>query len=39
VFADVSKIRDELGWSAKYTDLEESMRHAWNWRKMHPNGY
>lgn len=39
VYADVSKIRDELGWVAKYTNLEESLGHAWAWRKRHENGY
>ena len=24
VYADVTKIREELGWTARYTDLEES---------------
>ena len=35
VYADVTKIREELGWTARYTDLEESMGHAWAWRKAH----
>ena len=39
VYADVSKIKNELGWSAKFTDLEESMGHAWAWRSAHKNGY
>ena len=39
VYADVTKIREELGWTARYTDLEESMGHAWAWRKAHKNGY
>ena len=39
VYADVSKIKNELGWSAKFTDLEESMGHAWAWRAAHKNGY
>ena len=39
VYADVSKIKNELGWSAKFTNLEESMGHAWNWRAAHKNGY
>lgn len=39
VFADVTKIREELGWTAKYVDLDESLGHAWNWRKAHKHGY
>ena len=39
VYADVTKIREELGWSARFTDLEESMGHAWAWRAAHKNGY
>ena len=39
VFADVSKIRDELGWEARFTDLETSLGHAWAWRHAHKDGY
>ena len=39
VFADVSKIKTDLGWSAQYTDLEASMRHAWSWRQKHKTTY
>ena len=39
VFADVSKIRDELGWEARFTDLETSLGHAWAWRNAHKDGY
>ena len=39
VFADVSKIRKEIGWTANYLDFEESLGHAWRWRKSHPRGY
>ena len=39
VFADVTKIRNDLGWTARYTDLEESLGHAWQWRKAHKHGY
>ena len=39
VYADVSKIREELNWTAKYTDLEASMRHAWAWRQKHETTY
>eukprot|EP00239_Pterosperma_sp_CCMP1384_P002242 CAMPEP_0197844702 /NCGR_PEP_ID=MMETSP1438-20131217/1682_1 /TAXON_ID=1461541 /ORGANISM="Pterosperma sp., Strain CCMP1384" /LENGTH=371 /DNA_ID=CAMNT_0043455639 /DNA_START=315 /DNA_END=1430 /DNA_ORIENTATION=+ len=39
VYADTSKIKRELNWTAKYTNLEEGMRTAWNWRLKHKNGY
>ena len=39
VYADVSKIREELGWEARYVDLEESLGHAWAWRSAHKAGY
>ncbi|MEM8756395.1 MAG: UDP-glucose 4-epimerase GalE [Planctomycetota bacterium] len=39
LFADASKIRSELGWSAKYTDIDEIVRTAWDWLSTHPGGY
>lgn len=39
VYADVSKIREGLNWTARYTDLEASMRHAWAWRQKHATTY
>ena len=39
VYADVSKIRNDLNWTARYTDLVESMGHAWAWRKKHTTEY
>lgn len=39
VYADPRKINKELGWYAQYTNVEESLRHAWEWRKAHPHGY
>lgn len=39
VFSDPRKIKRELGWQARYTDLEENLRMAWAWRKEHPSGY
>lgn len=38
VYSDPSKIRNELGWSPKYT-LQESLSIAWKWQKTHRNGY
>jgi len=39
VYADPSKINRELNWTAKYTDVEEALGHAWAWRSKHPYGY
>lgn len=39
VWADPTLIKKELNWSAKYTDIEESMRHSWKWRQFHKTEY
>ncbi|KAH6788682.1 Rossmann-fold superfamily protein [Perilla frutescens var. frutescens] len=39
VYSDPSKILNELGWKARYTNLEESLATAWRWQKAHRNGY
>ncbi|EXC35005.1 UDP-arabinose 4-epimerase 1 [Morus notabilis] len=39
VYSDPSKIMWELGWTARYTDLQESLAIAWRWQKSHLNGY
>jgi len=39
LFANADKIREELGWSAKYTEIDEIVATAWNWFKSHPDGY
>jgi len=39
LFANPSKIKNELGWSAQITDLEEIIGSAWKWFQSHPNGY
>ncbi|XP_020586490.1 probable UDP-arabinose 4-epimerase 3 [Phalaenopsis equestris] len=39
VYSDPSKIYMELNWTAKHTDLEESLNVAWKWQKSHRNGY
>lgn len=33
VYANVDKIERELGWKAKYTNLSESLSHAWKFRR------
>ena len=39
VYADTSKIRRDLNWSARYTDVEEGLRQAWTWRQAHKTAY
>ncbi|MCD9637934.1 UDP-arabinose 4-epimerase 1 [Datura stramonium] len=39
VFSDPTKIKLELNWTAKHTDLQESLEVAWRWQKSHLNGY
>ena len=37
--ANVDKIKKELGWEPKFSDLQTIMKTAWNWHKNNPNGY
>ena len=37
-YADVSKARRVLGWSAQL-DIDDMCRSAWNWQSHNPNGY
>ncbi|MHC4179201.1 MAG: UDP-glucose 4-epimerase GalE [Planctomycetota bacterium] len=39
LFADARKIHNELGWSARYTEIDQIVDTAWSWFKDHPNGY
>ncbi len=39
LYADPSKIKNELGWQASITDAHTMVEHAWSWFKAHPNGY
>ncbi|XP_027916725.1 UDP-arabinose 4-epimerase 1-like [Vigna unguiculata] len=39
VYSDPRKIKRELNWSAKHTDLQQSLRVAWRWQKSHLDGY
>lgn len=39
VYSDPTKIRRELNWTAKYTNLQKSLEVAWRWQKSHLNGY
>jgi UDP-glucose-4-epimerase GalE len=33
------KVRRELGWEPRYTELRPIVETAWDWHKNHPNGY
>jgi UDP-glucose 4-epimerase len=37
--ATSDKIRGELGWRPRYTDLGSIVESAWNWHRWHPQGY
>jgi UDP-glucose 4-epimerase len=37
--ASADKIRRELGWQPRYTDLRGILETAWNWHRRHPKGY
>jgi UDP-glucose 4-epimerase len=39
LYANPAKIRSELKWDAKITDLDEIIATAWRWKQAHPNGY
>jgi UDP-glucose 4-epimerase len=33
------KVRHELGWQPRYTELRPIVETAWNWHRTHPRGY
>ncbi|MEM1330956.1 MAG: UDP-glucose 4-epimerase GalE [Planctomycetota bacterium] len=39
LYADASKIERELGFKARYTDLDEIVATAWSWFRRNPSGY
>lgn len=39
LYADAQKLRRELGWSPRYTEIDPIVDTAWNWFKNHPHGY
>ena len=39
LFADPSKIRKELGWEARTTEVDAVVETAYRWFAAHPNGY
>lgn len=39
LYANADKIKNELGWSAKQTDIRQAIESAWGWFEAHPDGY
>lgn len=39
LIASSCKARTILGWKPKHADLDEIVGSAWNWHKLHPEGY
>jgi UDP-glucose 4-epimerase len=39
LIADSSLIQSELGWASKYSSLQDIIRTAWDWHRVHPDGY
>lgn len=39
LFADSTKIRTELGWKPRFTEIDEIIATAWKWHTDHPEGY
>lgn len=39
LYADPRKIMEDLGWSARITDLDEIVRTAYDWFRANPHGY
>lgn len=37
--ADPSRIRSELGFTPRYTNLEQIVQTAWDWHRTHPHGF
>ena len=39
LYANADKIKNELGWSAKQTDIRQAIESAWGWFEANPDGY
>jgi UDP-glucose 4-epimerase len=37
--ASAEKIRGELGWQTRFTELRPIIETAWSWHRAHPRGY
>lgn len=39
LYASSGRLQRELGWTPRFADLAEIVRHAWQWHQRHPRGY
>jgi UDP-glucose 4-epimerase len=39
LMADATKLRRQLGWEPRYSDLDTIVGSAWEWHRTHPRGY
>ena len=39
LYAAATRAEEVLGWRARYRDLEDIVRTAWQWHRRHPHGY
>ena len=39
LYANADKIRHELGWEPRYTEIDPVVETAWRWFREHPDGY
>ncbi len=39
LYADPTKVMDELGFRPRYTDIRRTIETAWQWHRTHPQGY
>ena len=37
--ANPAKLKTQLGWKPRFTDIRETIESAWRWHRAHPNGY
>jgi UDP-glucose 4-epimerase len=37
--AQCAKLEKQLGWSARYAEIDETIATAWQWHRNHPDGY
>jgi UDP-glucose-4-epimerase GalE len=39
LYASADRIRARLGWSPRFTGMDDILRTAWHWHRTHPHGY
>ena len=39
LIASSELIKHELGWAPKFTEMDDIVASAWEWKKRHPHGY